>query len=205
MSELLTTENCLPLTVETIVDLQFKCLQQMQLLTLHLEIDGYISGLLYGFLYFSRIGDLIGESLTLRWLRKILLDAPCKWKDDAECNFKGVTLTVGKRALKFIVERGICTRDTECNRRGEIETFNLFVIAMMSVVYNIPSCEKRHSYRLWIRDTKPDAHQSSYYCSKNNKNPQNITKSSKSPKKRSVSDCYQRDTNTSLHMAFNVV
>ena len=66
MSELLTTENCLPLTVETIVDLQFKCLQQMQLLTLHLEIDGYISGLLYGFLYFSRIGDLIGESLTLR-------------------------------------------------------------------------------------------------------------------------------------------
>ena len=67
-SELFTTENCLWLTEEIIADWQIKCLQQMQLLALHLEILGYILFLLYGFSYFRNVGDLIGESLILRWL-----------------------------------------------------------------------------------------------------------------------------------------
>ena len=66
-SELFTTANCLWLTEEIIVDWQIKWMQQMQLLALHLEILGYILFLLYGFLYFRSIGDLIGESLILRW------------------------------------------------------------------------------------------------------------------------------------------
>ena len=41
-SELFTTENCLWLTEEIIVDQQIKWLQQVQLLALHLEILGYI-------------------------------------------------------------------------------------------------------------------------------------------------------------------
>ena len=62
----------------------------MQLLALHLEMDGYIPLLLYGFLYFRWIGDFIGESLILRWLRKILLfEAPSKLMADAERSFKG--------------------------------------------------------------------------------------------------------------------
>ena len=70
----------------------------MQLLALHLEMDGYIPLLLYGFLYFRRKGDFIGESLILRRLRKILLfEAPCKLLDDAELSFKGVTLTEGNK------------------------------------------------------------------------------------------------------------
>ena len=71
-SELFTTENCLWLTEEIIVDRQIKWLQQVQLLALHLEILGYILFLLYWFLHFRSIGDLIGESLILRWFLKIL-------------------------------------------------------------------------------------------------------------------------------------
>ena len=41
-SESLTTENCLLLTFEIIVLLQLRYLQQMQLLALLLEMDGYI-------------------------------------------------------------------------------------------------------------------------------------------------------------------
>ena len=75
----------------------------MQLLTLHLEIDGYIPLLLYGFLYFQRIGDFTGESLILRRLRKILLfEAPCKLMDDAE----------GNKDLNLFVEWGICTEES---------------------------------------------------------------------------------------------
>ena len=83
--ESLRTENCLLLTFETIVLLQLRYLQKMQHLALHLEMDGYIPLLLYGFLYFRRIGDFIGESLILRRLWKMLLfELPCKLMDDAE-------------------------------------------------------------------------------------------------------------------------
>ena len=51
----------------------------MQLLALHLEMLGYILGLLKGFEYLRKTGDLIGDNLTLRLLRRTLvLDAPCK-------------------------------------------------------------------------------------------------------------------------------
>ena len=84
-SELLTTENCLLFTVEIIVVLQFRYLQQMQLLPLHLEMEGCIPLLLYGLLYFRRIVDFSDESLILRRLRKILLlEAPCKLMDATE-------------------------------------------------------------------------------------------------------------------------
>ena len=46
-SELVITENCQPLTLDLIVDLQHKCLQQLHLLALHLEIEGYTTLLLY--------------------------------------------------------------------------------------------------------------------------------------------------------------
>ena len=49
----------------------------MQLLTLHVEIEVYKLRLLSGFLYLQMIGDLTGESLILKLLRKILqLEAP---------------------------------------------------------------------------------------------------------------------------------
>ena len=41
-SELLITENCLPLTDEVTVDLVLICLQHLHLLALQLEILGYI-------------------------------------------------------------------------------------------------------------------------------------------------------------------
>ena len=89
-SELYTTGYCLLLTIEIIVVLQFRYLQQMQLLALHLEIGGYIPLLLYGIVFLRRIGDLNVDSLILSRLRKILLlEAPCKLTDDAEKSFKG--------------------------------------------------------------------------------------------------------------------
>ena len=49
----------------------------MQLLTLQVEIEGYRLRLLSGFLYLRMIGDLTGESIILKLLRKILqLEAP---------------------------------------------------------------------------------------------------------------------------------
>ena len=81
----MTTENCLLLTVEIIVVLPFRYLQQTQLLALHLGMEGYIPLLLYGLLYFRRIGDFNGESLILSRLRKILLlEAPRRLMDDTE-------------------------------------------------------------------------------------------------------------------------
>ena len=57
----------------------------MQLLALHLEMLGYILGLLKGFKYLRKTVDLIGDNLTLRLLRRTLvLDAPCKSTEDAE-------------------------------------------------------------------------------------------------------------------------
>ena len=82
------------------VDLQFKWLQQMQLLTLHVEILGYRLRLLSGFLYLRMIGDLTGESLILKLLRKILqLEAPFSLIEDTEDSSNGVILIVGRRDL----------------------------------------------------------------------------------------------------------
>ena len=50
-SELLITENCLPLTDEVTVVLVLKCLQLSHLLALHLDILGYIPQLLNGLVY----------------------------------------------------------------------------------------------------------------------------------------------------------
>ena len=57
----------------------------MQLLTLHVEIEGYRLRLLSGFLYLRMIGDLTGESIILKLLRKILqLEAPFSLIEDTE-------------------------------------------------------------------------------------------------------------------------
>ena len=78
-SELVITENCLPLTLDLIVDLQHKCLQQLHLLALHLEIEGYTTLLLYLLLEFLSTGDLRGERRTFKWfLKRAESDTPCK-------------------------------------------------------------------------------------------------------------------------------
>ena len=97
-SESLTTENVLPFTDEVIVVLEHKCLQQLHFLALHVEILGYIPGLLNGLIYLRKIGDLSGDNLILRLLRNILeLEAPCRLTVDAENKLRGVTLTVGNK------------------------------------------------------------------------------------------------------------
>ena len=56
-------------------------------MALQLEMLGYILGILKGFKYLRKTGDLIGDNLTLRLLRRTLvLDAPCKSTEDAENN-----------------------------------------------------------------------------------------------------------------------
>ena len=65
-SELVTTENCLPFTLDLIVDLQHKCLQQVHLLVLHLEKEGYTTLLLYLLLEFLSTGDLRGGRRTFK-------------------------------------------------------------------------------------------------------------------------------------------
>ena len=78
-SELVITENCLPLTLDLIVDLQHKCLQQLHLLTLHLEIEGYTTLLLYLLQEFLSTGDLRGERRTYKWfLKRAESETPCK-------------------------------------------------------------------------------------------------------------------------------
>ena len=63
----------------------------MQLLTLHIEIEGYRLRLLSGFLYLRMIDDLTGESLILKLLWKILqLEAPFSFMEDTEDSFNGV-------------------------------------------------------------------------------------------------------------------
>ena len=62
-SELVITENCLHVPFTLIVDLQHKCLQQLPLLALHLEIDGYTT-LLYLFEEFLSTGDLSGKNMN---------------------------------------------------------------------------------------------------------------------------------------------
>ena len=72
----------------------------MQLFTLHVQIEGYRLRLLSGFLYLRMIGDLTGESLIFKLLRKILqLESPFSLIGDTEDSFKGVILIVGRRDL----------------------------------------------------------------------------------------------------------
>ena len=58
------------LTLDVIVDLQHKCLQQLHLLALHLEIEGYTTLLLYLLLEFLSTGDLRGERRNFKWFLK---------------------------------------------------------------------------------------------------------------------------------------
>ena len=72
----------------------------MQLLTLHVEIEGYELRLLSGLLYLRMISDLTGESLIFNLLWKILhIKSPLCLIEDPEDSFKGVTLKVGRRYL----------------------------------------------------------------------------------------------------------
>ena len=72
----------------------------MQLLALHVELEGYRLRLLSGFLYLRMIVDLTGESLILKLVRKILqLEAPFSLIEDTEDSFDGVILKVGRKDL----------------------------------------------------------------------------------------------------------
>ena len=68
-----------------------------------LRMLGYILGLLKGLKIFTYLtGDFIGDNLTLRLLRRILvLDAPCKSTEDAENKLRGLILTVGNKVRKL--------------------------------------------------------------------------------------------------------
>ena len=67
-SDLLINEICLPLTDEVTVDVVLKCLQNLHMLALHLEILGDIPHLLNGIVHLRRICDFRGDSLILRLL-----------------------------------------------------------------------------------------------------------------------------------------
>ena len=57
---------------------------------------------LKGFKYLRKTGDLIGDNLTLRLLRRtFVLDAPCKSTEDAEKKLRGLILTVGNKVRKL--------------------------------------------------------------------------------------------------------
>ena len=107
---------------------------------------GYILGLLKGFKYLRKTGDLIGDNLTLRLLRRTLvLEAPCKSTEDAENKLRGLILTVGNKVRKLWVEVGILTEDAACNLRGDIVIFTLFVIVIFVCMGVIPSRKEWHS------------------------------------------------------------
>ena len=96
------TKKVLPFTDEVIVVLVHKCLQQLQLLALHLEMLGYILVLLKEFGFLHKTGDSIGDNLTLRLLRRILvLDAPCRSTEEAENKIRGIILTIGYKVRKL--------------------------------------------------------------------------------------------------------
>ena len=97
-SESFTTENILPFTDDVMVVLEHKCLQQLQLLALHLEMLGYIPGLLNGFGYLHKIVDLSRDNLILYCFiaKHISIRG-------AENKFSGVTLTVGNKVWKLLV------------------------------------------------------------------------------------------------------
>ena len=78
-------------------------------MALHLEMLGYILGLLKGFKY----------------LRNYKLG--------------GLTLTVGNKVRKLLVEVGILTEDAAFNIRGDIVIYTLFVIFIFVCMGVIPS------------------------------------------------------------------
>ena len=93
-----------------------------------------------GFKYLCKTGDLIGDYLTLRLLRRILiLEEPCKSTEDAENKLRGLILTVGNKVRKLLVEVGILTEDAACNLRGDIVIFTLLVIVIFVCMGVIPS------------------------------------------------------------------
>ena len=80
----------------------YESVSRLQLLALHLEMLGYILGLLKGFKYLLKTDGLIGDTLTLRLLRRTLvLDVPCKSTEDAENKLTGLILTVGDKVRKL--------------------------------------------------------------------------------------------------------
>ena len=101
---------------------------------------GYILGILKGFKYLRKAGDLIGDNLTLRLLRRTLVfHAPCKSTEEAENKLRGLILTAGNKVRKLRVEVGILTEDAACNLRGDIVIFTLFVIVIFVCMRVIPS------------------------------------------------------------------
>ena len=71
-------------------------------MALHLDMLGYILGLLKGFKYLHKTGDLIWDNLTLSLLqRTLVLDVPCKSTDDAENELRGLILSVGNKVRKL--------------------------------------------------------------------------------------------------------
>ena len=78
-------ENCLPFTVDLMVDLEHKCVQKTHFLALHLETLGYIPRLLNalnGLVYFLIIGDPRGDNLiTGSMSRKLLTELGIRTED----------------------------------------------------------------------------------------------------------------------------
>ena len=74
----------------------YKRIQQLHLLALHLEILGYILGLLKGSEHFRRTGGLIGDNLINVFLQRILKLIIQGMSLEAEYKFKGLILTEGK-------------------------------------------------------------------------------------------------------------
>ena len=62
--------------------------------------------------------------------------------EDADKRFNGLNLRAGIKVRKLLIELGIRTEDAECNLRGVIVIFNLFVIVIVVCKVVIPSREK---------------------------------------------------------------
>ena len=96
-------KNCLPFTVDVMVALVHKCVQQTHLLALRLETLGHILRLLNalnGLVYSLIIGDPRGDNLM-----------------------------VGSIFRKLLTELGIGTEDAECDLMGEICNFANLVLS----------------------------------------------------------------------------
>ena len=109
-SELLMTEKDLPFTDEMIVVLVHTCSQQLQLFGITLRNARIHTRFLKEFVYLRETVDLIGDNLTGKCLRRILvIDAPCRSTNDAESKFRGLILSVGNKIRKLLVKLGIHT------------------------------------------------------------------------------------------------
>ena len=106
-------ENCLLFTDDIMVVLVHKCVQQTNLLALHLETLGYIPRLLNalnGLVYIVIIGDPRGDNLI-----------------------------VGSISQKLLTEQEIRTEDAECKLMGDKFHFVIFVLIIKVVwVSTIP-------------------------------------------------------------------